>query len=357
MEPRLSALGHMLLFEKAGPREQPILPLLGFSKGIAKSPADESTLGSVVREPKLPQMDFKSDQAMKDLAMFLGAILRLITLAPAISGQLASAETAASTAGIPDESERWSSFLPLMSDMVADPDQKLPLPFGVSEIYHHIERDIEIQDLRVGPVGSNLQSVGSFSDLGSTSKVDVALERFDVWMLPFLNIYGLAGYVSNHTVTRGAVPVPGPKPQIINFMRSTERDAFVGGLGMTLAGGYKRFFMMADVNCSQADLGFDDEFRAIVVSARAGWKSEIGEVPVRLWVGATYWDTDNTVKSKVEIPGKGIVQFEADHGPANPWNASLGAAVSLSDHWEWFGEYGFNLDDVRIVTTGLTFRF
>jgi hypothetical protein len=104
-------------------------------------------------------------------------------------------------------------------------------------------------------------------------------------------------------------------------------------------------------------MGFDDEFRALVASTRAGWNGKIGKIPTRLWVGAMYWDTENTASATVTIPDVGLVSFEADQGPAHPWNASVGASVAFSRHWEWFAEYGFNLDDVRVFATGLTFRF
>lgn len=301
-------------------------------------------------------MDDKSDTALPDPSVFFGDILRPFALVTVLSLQVAGAGTPPSTTGVPDEPERWSSFLPLMPEMATDHDRELPLPFGVSGIYKHIERDIEISGLRVGPVGSPKSAI-PFDNVGSRSELNIAVERLDVWLLPFLNLYGLAGYVDNHTVTRGTVMVPGPTPQPFDFKGSNDLNAFIGGFGLTLAGGYKDFFVMADANWSQSDFGFNDEFQAVTVSARAGWNGEIAEVPVRFWGGVTYWDTGNTAGGTVEVPGKGLIQFKADQGPANPWNTSVGAAVSLSKHWEWFGEYGFNLDDVRIVTTGLTFRF
>jgi hypothetical protein len=36
----------------------------------------------------------------------------------------------------------------------------------------------------------------------------VALARFDAWLLPFINVYGLFGYVHNNSTTRGTVTVP-----------------------------------------------------------------------------------------------------------------------------------------------------
>jgi hypothetical protein len=257
------------------------------------------------------------------------------------------------------DTNRWSSFLPFMAEEATKRGYELPLPFGVSAIYNYIQRDIKVNDLRLGPVGSPPQSVSRFVDLGSTSHVDVGLTRIDAWLLPFLNVYGLLGYVHNKSFTRGIVTLPaiGGGSTTFDFTAQTTLDGFVGGGGLTLAGGYRDFFVMVDANYSQTDMGFDDRFRALIASARTGWNGKISDVSVRLWLGVMYWDTKNTAKATVDVPGEGLLTFEADQGPKHPWNASVGSSVVLSKHWECFGEYGFNFDDVRLLALGLTFRF
>ena len=257
--------------------------------------------------------------------------------------------------------QSWSSFLPLMAEEATKRGYELPLPFGVSAIYNYIERDIEIDDLRIGLNGEPPRSVSRFVDLGSSSRVNVALMRIDAWLLPFVNVYGLFGYVHNQSTTRGVVtvPEPGPTPgtRTFDFTADTELDGFVGGGGVTVAAGYRQFFLMADVNYTQTDMGFDDEFLALVASMRTGWNGKIGQVPTRLWAGMMYWDTANTASATVNVTGQGMVAFEADQGPAHPWNASVGTSIAFSRHWECFAEYGFNLDDVHLFATGLTCRF
>jgi hypothetical protein len=54
--------------------------------------------------------------------------------------------------------------------------------------------------------------VSNFVDLGSTSQVFNANLKFDTWVLPFLNVYALVGYVHNNSTTharpsRACVPV------------------------------------------------------------------------------------------------------------------------------------------------------
>jgi hypothetical protein len=185
--------------------------------------------------------------------------------------------------------------------------------------------------------------------------------RFDAWLLPFLNVYAMAGYVSNHTTTRGLVTIPPltqfGEPKTFKLVKTTDLGGFVGGVGVTAAAGWRDFFLVADLNFSQTDIGFDDAFRALIGTVRAGWNGAVFGIPVRAWGGGSYWGTKSTAKATVDIPDVGSVRFEALQGPVHPLNALVGANVTLFKRWELFLEYGFNLDDVHIAAGGVSFRF
>lgn len=256
---------------------------------------------------------------------------------------------------------QWPHALPFMADAAIERGYELPLPLGLSGIFYYVERDIEITDVRVGIDGAPVRSVSDFLNLGSRSHVSVAVARFDAWLLPFLDVYGFLGYVYNKSTTRGTVtvPTPGPRPGARSFdvSTTTKLDGFLGGVGVTVAGGYREFFLLGDVNYSQTDIGFDDSFRALIASVRTGWSGKILDVPTRLWVGGMYWGTRSTAKSTVIVPDVGSVAFEADQGPRHPLNAIVGGSVNLFRRWDGFIEYGFNADDVHTISAGVTFRF
>jgi len=256
---------------------------------------------------------------------------------------------------------RWSDFLPLMKEEAVSRGHELPRPFGVSAIYNYIERDIKITDTRLALGAGPSTSVSKFLDLKSTSKVDVALGRFDVWVLPFANVYVIAGNVYNKSSTDALItlpnPIPGRPPFQYQTQFDTEIDGFVGGLGLTLAGGYKNWFIAADANYSQTDMGFDDDFKALIAGVRTGWHGTIGAHSCRFWTGVMYWDTSNTARSTIRLPNGQQLSFEADQGPVNEWNLSLGGSVVITEGFEAFAEYGFNFDDIKFVATGLTYRF
>jgi hypothetical protein len=298
---------------------------------------------------------------LRRVAPWLAVLFAMVVAAPLVAVPRAAAEDAPAPAEPATAGPRWPYALPFMAEAAVERGYELPLPRGISGIFYYVERDIEITDIRVGIDGAPLRSASKFLDLGSTSHVSVALARFDVWLLPFLDVYGLLGYVTNTTTTRGTATVPtlGPGPGVRTFTLSatTNLDGLVGGAGLTLAGGYREIFVVGDVNYSQTDIGFDDRFRALIGTVRVGWNGKIQEIPLRLWVGGMYWGTRSTAKASVDVPNVGRVRFEADQGPVNPVNATVGGSVTLFRRWDAFVEYGFNGKDVQAISTGLTFRF
>lgn len=91
-------------------------------------------------------------------------------------------------------------------------------------------------------------------------------------------MYFLAGYVHNESTTRATltVPRPGPLPGNVQFTTNltTTLDVFVGGGGMTIAGGSKSFFVVADINYSQTDR-IDNPFKALIATVRTGYRGEL----------------------------------------------------------------------------------
>ncbi len=146
-------------------------------------------------------------------------------------------------------------------------------------------------------------------------------------------------------------------PRTFKLTKTTELGGFVGGVGLTSAAGWRDFFLLADFNFSQTDIGFDNPFRALIGTVRAGWNGKVLDTPLRLWVGGSYWGTKGTAKATVEVPDVGSVTFAAVQGPLHPLNALIGGNVTLFRRWEAFVEYGFNFNDVQTVAAGLTFRF
>jgi len=76
--------------------------------------------------------------------------------------------------------------------------------------------------------------------------------RFDAWLLPVVDVYGLVGSVWNNTTTRGVVTAPTrgsrSNSQSFNVSATTDLNGFLGGIGLTAAAGYGLFFASPDVH-------------------------------------------------------------------------------------------------------------
>lgn len=253
-----------------------------------------------------------------------------------------------------------SRKLPLMAEEARARGYELPMPFGAALILTGLgNRAIEVSDVRVG-IRDAPQSVSQFLDLGSSSDVFNANLKFDVWILPFLNVYALVGYVHNESATHARVtlPQPGPLPDLeFETQVDTELDGLIGGGGITLAGGYQSFFMVLDCSYVQTDLGFDDDFTALIASVRAGWNGKFGDTPTQLWLGVGNWDTAATAHGHSELANGATLEFEADQQPKTNWMYDVGTMVQFSPKWQLIGDFGVDFEGGYYVVIGPTYRF
>jgi hypothetical protein len=281
---------------------------------------------------------------------FMVTCTLLVSSALVLAYGTAAAQLADATeSGAPSaaaEPKRWSSFLPLLGEEAAKRGIELPLPFGVGAVYYHLSRDIKITDVRVGRNGAPPTSVSQFAKLSSNSNVDNVNLKLDAWILPFVNVYAIVGYVWNTSETTIDVSLPPLLPSGPNRQRvvkvPTEIQGSVGGVGMTLAGGYGPYFMTYDVNLDQADLGFDDKFKAVVTSIRAGWNGRAGTHALRAWLSVTDWNTFATATGTVADPDGGSLSFEVDQGPAYRYTYGAGSHYGAARWFEIAADTGID---------------
>jgi hypothetical protein len=243
-----------------------------------------------------------------------------VACAPAVraEGELPGRQSPGPDAPEPSPAQR--SFFPLLADEALKRGYELPLPYGASLVVTGLaNREIEVTDVRLDLDGAPVLPQADFVNLGSSSDVFNANLKFDVFVLPFLNVYALLGYVHNESQTTANITLttPGPGGGDVVFERSipTELDGFIGGLGFALAGGYANFFLVADASYIQSDLGFDDNFTATIATLRAGYRGTVGTLPLQTWLGVGSWDTAATAVGHTDLPGGIRFTFEADQRP------------------------------------------
>jgi len=239
-----------------------------------------------------------------------------------------------STLPAPEQEEPKPSPFPLLAQAARERGIELPLPFGVGLVYYNLHRTIQVTDVRVGRNGAPPSSVSHFAQFASSSNVNNLNAKVDMWLFPFLNLYAIVGGVWNTSTTNIEVTLPPIRPggnsRSYEFAVPTSLNGSVGGLGVSVAAGYKSLFVVGDFNAARADLGFDNKFKAIITSLRAGWNGKLSSRPLRIWLNASYWDTFATVTGTVADPEGGTLSFEVDQGPLHPYTYGAGFSYGLS---------------------------
>jgi hypothetical protein len=99
-----------------------------------------------------------------------------------------------------EETQPLVDWLPIWGRQAREKGFDLPLPFGVGVSYTYIDQHMVVSDVKIQdkPLGVTIR------DAATTSHTGVL--RFDTWVFPFLNVYGLAGETAG--VTKPAVVFP-----------------------------------------------------------------------------------------------------------------------------------------------------
>jgi hypothetical protein len=248
--------------------------------------------------------------------------------------------------------------LPLLAQKAIDAGEELPLPLGVSVAYYGVRRDIDVKSVSASINDQPVQSVDQYLSFDVRTEVQSASVRLDAWILPFFNVYGLFGGIDNVSDIRADVTLGGTNYAIRadgSFSGTTT------GFGAVLAGGYESYFMTLDANWVYSELGdaFDTRFSGQIYNARAGWKGKLEGHNTRIWVGATYWDTEREMAGSISTGG-GVVQkinFKVVQAPVDPGSMSLGFNYEITQKVNLVADYGFNFDDAQILLVSLGYRF
>ncbi|MEM1450302.1 MAG: hypothetical protein AAF957_20010 [Planctomycetota bacterium] len=250
----------------------------------------------------------------------------------------------------------WTeSVLPFFGNAARERGYELPKPLGIGANFVFINRPTEITSVRAGTNGNGLSDV-NFLQFQAEAAVRTALARFDAWIFPMLNVYALGGYIWNTSEVQTVVDLPGaPSTPIVT---EGDLEGPVYGGGATLAGGYKEWFLTLDANFTRSELGALSVFDAGLYSVRTGWNTKLGSNPLRVYVGATYWDTKRTIEGSIPLSGPIVrsIEFAVDQQPVDPWTVTLGGTVTLAERLWLMLEVG-GWEGTQVMTAGFQVRF
>ena len=248
----------------------------------------------------------------------------------------------------------YNRRFPLMGKKVYAMGVDLPRPYGVSVIPNWTRQDLRIDSLQVRFNGGNVVDTDfvDFDDL--TTEVASFQVKADLWLFPFLNVFGGVGYVTGDVAAplsfqvSDAIGLIDPgfcsglfAPRVcenrVDVAVRTTLDHVNVVLGVVPAFGVKYFFFTSPLTQSWTflDVIEGSPVRTFVWSPRVGLSgSLVGGGRLSGYVGATYMKSLNTIRDEFlvsfpdELPLVGgevlSIEYLVGESAIEPWNFLAG---------------------------------
>ena len=273
--------------------------------------------------------------------------------------------------------KNYDQIFPFWGKGVIEKGFDIPYPFGINANYVFMDQGIKIDNLGLSFGDNPTVPMGDFIKFGdSRTKVNTVNARFDLWVLPFLNLYGMIGQGWSSTTVNLTDP--------IGLKTTVDQKGTYYGFGSTVAVGYKKTWISLDGNISWTDLEkLEKPVQVIVAGIRVGRTFRVLKTHrLAIWVGTMFQKFDTgtngtvmlsevlpgTIRDKInDIPNKpefqelpqrvkdailGIIDdynnrydnaklnYSIDKGPQAPWNLLIGMNYEFSKAWQLRGEFG-----------------
>ncbi len=221
--------------------------------------------------------------------------------------------------------------LPILGAKATKAGYNLPYSAGVSINYFWQVSDIVIDNLNVGFNNGpmyNLDEIVRFNKAKTTASALTV--RPDIWLFPFLNIYGILGRAQASTEVGFGVWVPDstntPK-QIASANSLVEFNTSTYGIGFTPTIGVGGGFLALDMNVAWTDVPqLDKPARSFIFGPRLGknFKLKKPEQTIAIWTGAFRVHLSSETNGSIslsEVLPPGELGTKVDQGIAKVGNA------------------------------------
>lgn len=275
--------------------------------------------------------------------------------------------------------KEYDQIFPIWGRKAVERGFDLPTPLGFNVGWFGAIQDIIISDLAIGFNGP-AEPASFIKFERAESRIKNWNARADLWVLPFLNLYLMAGTGDGQTTVHVSEPV--------KFSTKADFKGSNIGLGATGVYGFSRYFVVADFNHQWgASSLLENPVPVNVFSGRFGRAFRIGERAKRMkgtaWVGTMFQNMQNSTVGSIklsEVIPSGtdslfnnyqssawyqdlsarekalvdnfvgrlqgaldttVVNFTLSKRMADPWNMLLGGTVDFGSHWGIRAEFGF----------------
>ncbi len=222
------------------------------------------------------------------------------------------------------EKKGYPYALPIWGKKAAAKGYQLPYSAGISVNYFWQESSLIIDNLMVGFNNGemhNLDEIIRFDDAKATaSSINI---RPDIWVFPFLNVYGVFAKAKTSTAINAGVWLPdfdSTWSQVGSISTTAKFDATALGFGVTPTFGLGGFWIALDMNFVWTDVSaLDKPVFTFVFDPRFGktYQFKNPNMNIAAWVGAFRVNfTSNTMGSinLSEVLPTSELQSKVDQG-------------------------------------------
>ncbi len=284
--------------------------------------------------------------------MLRPARLTTLILSSAVVSLAAGAMAQEPARPAPARGSRSQSVLPLLGDLVP-PEYRadMPLPFGVSLGGVWMTQLLPLSDTRLTLNGVLMPSgVLNAASIKSASAAKGA--RVDAWLFPFLNVYAMAARVTGdiseiHLQGTGAGATALVLPASIHYTGSGY------GVGVTPAIGYKRAFVLYDLNWSWVTTDVQDaSVRVFNHGPRVGVSVGTSPLQAAVYAGAVHQSLSLRQTGSIDLLFGAKLDYDVIAAPESAWNTLAGCVIVISRHLVIDVEQGFGSRRHTVVGVG-----
>jgi hypothetical protein len=289
----------------------------------------------------------------------------------------------------------------------------IPYPAGIMVNYIYMDQGLYFHNLQLGLLTDNVDIPLTPVDFIQFEKVKNKSYSYnirpDVWILPFLNIYGIFGYGRSKTEVNVSIP------EVANFNSIVDQGITTSGVGVLLAGGLGPVWISGDFNWTwnKPEL-VDEAVRVNVMGIRIGhtfvFANSRPDRNIAVWVGGMrvnmaaqtvgtvklidalppdVWNRRDEIvdnyhqwynsldpnnpgdKIKQEVAnriltpivdrleaadGESAVRYGIEKEPINKWNMLVGFQFQYNKRWMLRSEAGI-IGDRKSILVSLNYRF
>ena len=222
------------------------------------------------------------------------------------------------------KSTDWPYALPILGKQATSAGYDLPYSAGISLNYISQESSLTINNLQIGVNNSplvNLDEIVRFNDAtAASSGVNI---RPDIWIFPFLNIYGIVASLNTSTEVDFGVFIPNENSyeEVFTYNTKAEFSAISTGFGITPTMGVGGGWIALDMNFTWTDIEeLEKPAYSFIFGPRMGKSFQLKnpESSIAVWVGGFRVNLRSETKGGITLsevlPFDGQINDKIDAG-------------------------------------------